>query len=72
MADTSFITPELVGVIITAIIGLVAGSTKFIQIKTKLTGISNVLKEIDVALADNKITPTEAKRIMSLLRGLIK
>ncbi len=70
MVESNFLTPELLGVIITAIIGIAGG--KFVQFKTKLSQFTNVVNEINEALKDNEITPVEAKRIMSLLRGLVK
>ncbi len=70
MVESNFLTPELLGVIITAIIGIAGG--KFVQFKTKLSAFTNVIKEIDIALEDNEITPKEAKRIINLLKGLIK
>ncbi len=70
MAELSFLTPELIGVIVTAIIGIAGG--KFVQIRTKFTAFSNVIKEIDIALADGEVTAVEAKRIMNLLKGLMK
>ena len=71
MTETSIITPELVGVIVTAIIGIV-GSNKFVQFQTKFTIFQNVILEINEALKDDTITPQESRKIIGLLRGLVK
>jgi len=72
MTESTILTPEFIGGIVTIIIGVIGGTAKFTQFKTKLSGISNAIKEIDAALADDKVTPEEARRIVAALRGIIK
>ena len=72
MSEIDILNPSMLGVIFTFVIGIFATSQKWILAKSKLKSVQNVIKEIELAIADDKITPEETKRIIAAIKGVIK
>jgi len=72
MSEVTLLDPAMLSIIATFVLGLFGSLGKLVQIRTKLQALSKVVTEIDLALADGKITEAETKTIMALFRGLVK
>jgi len=56
--------------IITMIMAKMKSQTTFF--KTKINNVMEISKEIDTILEDDKVTPLEARRLVSLVRHALK
>ena len=70
--DTNLLDPAMLSVLLTFALGLFGSIGKWVQIRTKLTAVKNVVSEIEKSIADNKITSEESQRIILSFKALVK
>lgn len=62
---------ELVAVVVSFVIGIIAARAYYSKFKTTLRNVRNCIDAIDDALADDTITKEEAQRIVEYCKRII-
>jgi len=72
----SFLTGNIIEIIILAVVPVVTGfiakyKIQMNKIKEKLILTERLIKEVNEVMKDDVVTPAEAKRLITIIRGFI-
>lgn len=60
------------GALITFLISLIVGESKYHQVKAKIGAIANAMTVLDTAMEDDKIEKEEARKIYEAFRDIVE